>query len=188
MKFTTRLIIGYSLAITLSCSWSVPAFAQDSPGTAAFKRLDNNGDGKITRDEAPSADSFRAADADQNGSVSPDEFRRYLANRNRPAPAGERPDSPIPATPQPADGVPALKQLPDSDAVRDAAGTGQLFECVHVPGLTDIRKGVNGFAIADLNRDGRPDFIASRVTAGVAAGRRGHDHGQCTAQPTAHCH
>ena len=160
MKTMTRLTIGYSLAIVLCCSWSVPALAQETPGTAAFKRLDKNGDGKITRDEAPSADSFRAADADQDGSVNPDEFRRYLASRNRPAPAGTLSSSVTPATP-PVDGIPVLKQLSDSDAVRDAAGTGQLFECVHVPGLTDIRKGVNGFAIADLNRDGRPDFIAT---------------------------
>ena len=65
---------------------------------------------------------------------------------------------PAAVTPAPVDGKPVLKSLPDSDAVRDAAGTGQLFECVHVPGLTDVRKGVNGFAIADLNRDGRPDL------------------------------
>jgi hypothetical protein len=64
-------------------------------------------------------------------------------------------------TPPPVDGEPVLKSLPDCDAVRDAAGTGQLFECVHVPNLTDIHKGVNGFAIADLNRDGRRDVIAT---------------------------
>jgi hypothetical protein len=64
-------------------------------------------------------------------------------------------------TPQPVNGVPALKQLPDSDAMRDAAGTGQLFECIHVPGITDVREGMNGFALADINRDGRPDLIAT---------------------------
>jgi hypothetical protein len=161
MKTTTRFIIGCSLAIMLSCSSSYPASAQESPGTAAFKRLDKNGDGKIRRDEAPSAHSFRAADADQNGSVSPDEFRRFLTNRNRPAPEGATPTTPATTTPQPVNGVPALKQLPDSDAVRDAAGTGQLFECIHVPGITDVREGMNGFALVDLNRDGRPDLIAT---------------------------
>lgn len=64
-------------------------------------------------------------------------------------------------TPPPVDGKPVLKSLSDCDAVRDAAGTGQLFECVHVPNLTDVHKGVNGFAIADLNRDGRPDVVAT---------------------------
>jgi hypothetical protein len=136
------------------------AVAQTSAGQA-FARLDKNGDGKLTRDEAPSAESFAAADANQDGSVTPDEFRRYLTNRNRPAPQGPAPTTVAVPTPQPVNGVPALKQLADSDAVRDAAGVGQLFECVHVPGLTDIRKGVNGFAIADLNRDGRPDFVAT---------------------------
>ena len=50
MKTMTQLAIGYSLAIVLSCSSSVPAVGQESPGTAAFKRLDKNGDGRITRD------------------------------------------------------------------------------------------------------------------------------------------
>jgi hypothetical protein len=164
MKATTQLTLGYSLAIMLSSLWSVPAFAQDSPGTAAFKRLDKNGDGKITRDEAPGPDGFNAADADKDGAVTPEEFRRYLDARQRPqAPRPAPPPSTTTSvpTPAPVDGKPVFKSIADADAVRDAAGTGQLFECVHVPGLTDIRKGINGFAIADLNRDGLPDFIAA---------------------------
>jgi len=140
------------------------AFAQDSPGTAAFKRLDKNGDGKITRDEAPSAERFAAADADKDGAVMPEEFRRYLAARQRPQtpnPAPAKTAETTTPTPSPVDGKPLLKTLPDCDAVRDAAGTGQLFECVHVPGITNLREGMNGFALADLNRDGRPDLIAT---------------------------
>jgi len=135
-----------------------------SPGGAAFQRLDKNKDGKITADEAPSPDSFAAADTHKDGSVTSEEFRRYLATRQRPqAPnPAPKPAAATPSTtPPPVDGVPVLKSLPDSDAASDAAGTGQLFECVHVPGLSDIRKGVNGFAFADLNRDGLPDFIAT---------------------------
>ena len=146
------------ILIVGTLAWGLVATAQ----TAAFQRLDRNGDGRITREEAPSVDSFAAADADKDGAVTPDELARYLASRQRtPATApGPAAASPAPAA-APVDGRPVLKTLPDSDAVRDAAGTGQLFECVHVPGLTDIRKGINGFAIADLNRDGRPDFIAT---------------------------
>lgn len=47
------------------------------------------------------------------------------------------------SAPPPVEGKPALKTL--SDAVRDAACTGQLFECVHVPGITDVREGMNAF-------------------------------------------
>jgi hypothetical protein len=151
------------ILLCVLCASVVQTQAQ-SPGDAAFQRLDKNKDGKITRDESPGPDGFAAADADKDGSVTPEEFRRYLAARQRPqapspAPAGSqtRPAE----TPPPIDGNPVLKSLPAADAVRDAAGTGQLFECVHVPGLTDIRKGVNGFAIADLNRDGLPDVVAT---------------------------
>lgn len=157
------IVIFCMLATALTASAQAAAFQRlDRNGDVAFNRLDRNRDGKLTRDEAPSADSFAAADADKDGAVTPEEFRLYLAARPRPpatAPAQAR--KPAAVTPAPVDGKPTLKTLPDSDAVRDAAGTGQLFECVHVPGLTDIGKGVNGFAIADLNRDGLPDFVAS---------------------------
>lgn len=162
MKTTITII---SLSAILAC---LTLLAQESPRPAAggsldglFKRLDRNGDGKLTRDEVADAAAFAAADADKNGAVAPDEFRRYVATRQRPRP------TPAPATAKPApalppvNGRPVLKQLPDCDAVRDAAGRGQLFECMHVGGITDVRKGMNGFALADLNRDGRPDVIAT---------------------------
>lgn len=53
----------------------------------------------------------------------------------------------------------SLKRLPDSDAVRDAAGKGQLFEAIHVPHITDFREGYNGFAIVDLDKNGFLDLL-----------------------------
>jgi hypothetical protein len=162
MTFKLHRIIAphASVICLLFCGQSMA----QTPGEAAFQRLDKNQDGKITLDESPGPDGFAAADADKSGAVTPEEFRRYLASRQRPQtpnPAPAPTNATAVPTPAPVDGKPVLKTLPDSDAVRDAAGTGQLFECVHVPGITDIRKGVNGFAFADLNRDGRPDFIAT---------------------------
>jgi catechol 2,3-dioxygenase-like lactoylglutathione lyase family enzyme len=58
-------------------------------------------------------------------------------------------------------GEPALKKMPDCDATRDAAGRGQMFESIIVPGFTGIREGTNGVAIADLNRDGLADTVAT---------------------------
>ena len=64
---------------------------------------------------------------------------------------GQAPDlGPLPGSP---------KRLAPSDAVRDAAGTGQLFESVHVPGFTDFREGLNGYAFADLDGNGFLDLI-----------------------------
>ncbi len=152
----TILLLSLAIAARLCCQ----SLAQTAP-PERFRQFDKNADGKLTRDEVADAAAFAAADADQDGAVTPDEFRRYVASRQRPQP------TPAPATakpapaPPPVNGRPVLKQLPDCDAVRDAAGTGQLFECVHVRGITDVREGMNGFALADLNRDGRPDVIAT---------------------------
>ena len=65
-----------------------------------------------------------------------------------------RDDSAEPATPPGS-----LKMQSATDAQRDASGTGQLFESIHVPPLTDFVQGSNGIAIADLNRDGWLDLV-----------------------------
>ncbi|MBM3858446.1 MAG: hypothetical protein FJ395_02210 [Verrucomicrobia bacterium] len=58
-------------------------------------------------------------------------------------------------------GEPPLKKMPDSDASRDAAGRGQMFESIVVPGFTSIQEGMNGVAIVDLNKDGLLDIVAT---------------------------
>ena len=54
----------------------------------------------------------------------------------------------------------SFKSLPDTDAVRDASGTGQLFESIHVPGLTDFQEGTNGIAFADFDDNGYLDALS----------------------------
>lgn len=141
---------------------SIATAQQASRTSSLFERLDANGDGKLTPDEATNRNAFRAGDANRDGTVTQEEFRAYM-RRRQVAEANKKesvtPPDPIPAPERP--GEPPLKKLSDSDAVRDAAGRGQLFECCHVDGLTNIREGMNGFAIADLNGDGLPDVIAT---------------------------
>ncbi|NBC87434.1 MAG: serine hydrolase [Bacteroidetes bacterium] len=55
------------------------------------------------------------------------------------------------------------KSMPPGDPASDAAGTGQLFESIHVPGLTDVREGTNGAAFVDLDRDGLLDVVTVRT-------------------------
>jgi mono/diheme cytochrome c family protein len=52
-------------------------------GTALFVVLDKNGDGTITRDEAPTPESFRQADVDANGVVTMEEFKAHLQRSKR---------------------------------------------------------------------------------------------------------
>ena len=101
----------------------------------AFQRVDKNGDGILTRDEAPNAESFAAADADKDGAVTPEEFCHYLANR---------PKTSTPAATRPA-------------PVRADAHV--LFEIVDAPGFSDVKGEINGLALADLDRDGLLDIV-----------------------------
>jgi catechol 2,3-dioxygenase-like lactoylglutathione lyase family enzyme len=70
-------------------------------------------------------------------------------------------------------GEPPLKKMPDCDATRDAAGRGQLFESIVVEGLTAIQEGMNGLAIADLNKDGLLDIVATYSPPAGTGGRWG---------------
>ena len=70
-------------------------------------------------------------------------------------------------------GEPPLKKMPDCDATRDAAGRGQLFESIVVPGLTSIQEGMNGVAIVDLNKDGLLDIVATYSAPRGTGGRGG---------------
>lgn len=163
----------HSVNPLLMIAFSVSAFAQTAPGAALFQRLDRNRDGTLSREEVSDAAAFTAADTNGDEQVTAEEFRRYMAGRQKPASALAAPASvaTAPSAPPPVNGRPVLKELPDCDAVRDAAGTGQLFECAHVPGITDYRAGMNGFAIVDLNRDGRPDVVATCTPMDAAPGK-----------------
>jgi len=85
--------------------------------------------------------------------------------------------------PLPVSTEPPLKMLPDCDAVRDASGRGQLFECIASPGVTDRREGMNGLALADLNRDGLVDIVA---TSSPPRGRSPHTVGCPTSGNSGH--
>lgn len=85
---------GAVAALVLVCLGAVPASAQDKPAQARariekragkkFKKLDRNGDGLIERSEwtcKPKA--FDRVDADHDGTLSQEEFRRFVAKRLR---------------------------------------------------------------------------------------------------------
>jgi hypothetical protein len=65
-----------------------------------------------------------------------------------------------PITPQ--RGGPLLVRGVNADPSDDAAGETQLFEQVFVAGATDYPVPVQGLAIVDMDRDGRPDLFLSQ--------------------------
>ncbi len=138
-----------------------------------FRRLDSNADGRISAQELPREGLFARVDRDGDGFATLAEVRAYYAQQGRGAakPVTEAP--PTPFLPPAAPGEPPLKPLPDSDAARDAAGRGQMFESIHVANVTDLRAGMNGVALADLNRDGLLDIVATYSPARGSGGRWG---------------
>lgn len=76
-----------------------------------FKRLDKNADGKLTEDELPNKRWFKGLDIDQDGSVSPDEAGKALANLRKRLPGSS--DIPAPSGPiKPANEDPSFKEAP----------------------------------------------------------------------------
>lgn len=149
MKTTVMTII--ALSATLA---SVTLWAQNPPQPAGsgladrFKRLDRNGDGKVTSDELAAVPQQRAvilaADRNGDGAVTLDEARAAFGSQRR------RPRV--------------------SSATSRRAPKGGLFERMEVPGLTDVIAGTNGFAIADINRDGRLDMVLAQSPVGRSSG------------------
>jgi len=133
----------FLIAILIGTLAAASAQAQTAPSSKTFERLDKNADGKLTADEATDDAAFKAADKDGNGSVTREELQAYLASR---ATAAKAKAQPTPET-APSQDIPVLK--------------GGLFERVHVAGFSDLRDGMNGVAVADLNADGRKDIVAT---------------------------
>ncbi|MCX8035847.1 MAG: FG-GAP-like repeat-containing protein [Candidatus Sumerlaeia bacterium] len=184
------------LSTILAC---LTLFAQERKAPAAgglgerFKQLDANNDGKVSSAEGSSLQFFGAADKNKDGSLTLEEVQAYFAARRSAdpvaAPASAQRQKPLgrvaaqlgnikpaPHKEEIAEqrpGEPPLKKMPDGDPARDAAGRGQLFESIIVPGFTGIQEGMNGLAIVDLNRDGLPDIIAAYSPPRSAAGSWG---------------
>jgi hypothetical protein len=108
MKTAIRLT---SISALLCC---LPVAAQQSAPSAAgsaasleerFKRFDRDGDGKVTRGEAPQLPIFSQWDANQDGAITLDEIRAFYQRRSR-ATKPSPPDSgkPWPSPPRAAIG------------------------------------------------------------------------------------
>ena len=88
--------------LTLVLSLGMPARAQESAPPEWFKKLDRNGDGKITREELPRI--FDAVDTNKDGVASLEELRDYFTKNppQRNGAAMAQAEAGQPRTPEPA--------------------------------------------------------------------------------------
>jgi len=92
MKSPNGTFATASLIFALLAIFSGQALAQTADHGARFKRLDNNGDGKISREETrgtPAEARFDLLDKNKDGFVAPDEVPRRLGAPESPGDAGE---------------------------------------------------------------------------------------------------
>jgi catechol 2,3-dioxygenase-like lactoylglutathione lyase family enzyme len=112
-------------------------------GASRILELDKNGDGRITKEEAGAAPWFARVDGNSDGVLDAAELARLR---------GGAPSTP-PPPPAPA---------PQTTTQPSSISGPTLFRRTELAGLSDSPVAVNGFAIADLNRDGLPDLVATR--------------------------
>ena len=83
-----------TVALTIVAGLAAFAIAQENTLSDGFKKLDRNGDGKITREEMPRL--FDAIDTNKDGVASPEELREYFT-KNPPKPGAEDSSAPSPS-------------------------------------------------------------------------------------------
>ncbi|OYW12610.1 MAG: hypothetical protein B7Z55_18145, partial [Planctomycetales bacterium 12-60-4] len=88
----------------------------DIGANAIFARMDTNGDGKISKDEAPERmrEGFARMDRDGDGFLTQEELRQMFEGRGGQRPDGQRPDGRRPGT-EPGSGDAARPQRPPAE-------------------------------------------------------------------------
>ena len=138
--------ITFSIACVITLLLSIEAQAQNTI-EKRFEQLDRDGDGRLSKAELQTSPQVQASlrGADTNQ----DGFLSRDEVRQHFTPK---------ASP------PAVKSAFD----------GGLFHRVEIPGLTDIVEGTNGIALADLNRDGKLDVVATYTEPKRGLSASGH--------------
>jgi hypothetical protein len=142
-----------SLSTILLCLAASLAAQQPRSTEEWFKRLDRNGDRKLTHEELANnpwlLERFDAADVNKDGALSFQELRAVLPGGTRPVVPARTPTAPTASSEQ---------------KTRHVTHENAIFEPVDVPGFTDVRGEANGLAFADLNRDGLLDIVRATKT------------------------
>lgn len=172
------------LGITVvTLALAAPCLGQPAAGDF-FKRLDADGDGKLSREELPerARQNFGRIDADGDGSVSREEHEAVVRRMREGAPAGKRSGGPGGGAPPMPDGVKLEADLPYAGTDNPRQKLDLLLPAAPKVGKLPVVVFIHGGGWRSGDKAGGrrqvSEFVASGEFAGVSVGYRLTDEAQ----------
>lgn len=169
--------------IVVALGLTGPCFGQPAPGDF-FKRLDANGDGKLTKEELPerARQNFERIDRDKDGFISLEEHEEVAKRFREAAPGGKRPGGPGGGAPPLPEGVKLEADLPYAGTENPRQKLDLLLPAEPKGGKLPVVAFIHGGGWQNGDKtSGRrnvADLVASGDFAGVSVGYRLTDEAQ----------
>ncbi|HPA19365.1 MAG TPA: alpha/beta hydrolase fold domain-containing protein [Verrucomicrobiae bacterium] len=173
-----RKMVFRALVVTVGLTAS--AFGQADPGEM-FKRMDSNGDGKLSKEELPerARQNFERVDRDKDGSISLEEHEAFLRRAREGAPGGRRPGGGAPPMPP---GVKLEADLPYAGTENPRQKLDLLLPAEPKGGKLPVVVFIHGGGWQNGDKTGGrrqvADLVASGEFAGASVGYRLTDEAQ----------